>query len=143
MAAEWVLDASVAAKCLFTEPASDAARALVISSASTIAPDFIFTELASVASKKVKRGETSKHFAMEALVRAPGLLTMVAPSRPLVTRAFEFAVEYGVSAYDGLYLALADTKQMKVITADRRLVARAQLAGRLTGLVAHLGDAQN
>src|SRR5215216_3460278 len=136
MAGEWVLDASVAAKCLFTEPGSDAARALVISSDSLAAPDFIFAELGSVAAKKVRRGEASQPFAMEALIRAPGLLTVAAPSRALVTRAFQFAVEYGFSAYDGLYLALAESKRIRMVTADQKLVARAASAG-LSGLIVY------
>lgn len=139
MAGEWVLDASVAAKCLFSEPGSDGARAFVVSASSLIAPDVLFVELSSVASKKVRRGEADEQFAAAALTRAPGLLTRVMPSRPLLPRAFAYAVEHGFSAYDAVYLALAEASGARLATADGRLAARA-LNAELANLVALIDE---
>lgn len=139
MLGEWVLDASVAAKCLFNETDSHLARAFVVSAHGLTAPDFIFVELSSVAAKKVRRGETSRDFAAEALVRAPGLLTVAASTRPLLRRAFELATDKGFSVYDALYLALAETKEIPVVTADRKFSERAHALG-VAGLVIHFSQ---
>jgi predicted nucleic acid-binding protein len=41
------------------------------------------------------------------------------PIDTLITRAFEFGCRYRVSAYDGVYLALADSLRLPFFTADR------------------------
>ena len=140
MPGEVVLDASVAVKCFLDEEGSDAAKAVVRSHARMVAPDLIFAELASVAAKRVRRGHVSADVAGRMLSRAPDLLDEVFPLKPLAPRAFELAVEHGFSAYDALYLALAQARGARMVTADARLAARAEDAG-LAALVEALGAA--
>lgn len=125
----WVLDASVAAKCFFEEDGSRVARELVLSRPDWLAPDLIFLELASVAAKWVRRGVINRDLARDALAALPNLITNVWPCRGLSGRAYEIARDHGVSAYDGAYLALAETAETIVVTADQKLVARAREAG--------------
>jgi predicted nucleic acid-binding protein len=49
------------------------------------------------------------------------------------------ARDYGVSAYDGIYLALAEIAGAPLLTSDVRLIRRVRAAG-LGGLVRPLGE---
>ncbi len=139
MAGEIVLDASVAAKCFFTEVGSDAARRLARSGVALIAPDLIFAEIASVAAKRARRGEAPREFAQAAVDALADLIDVVVPTRDLAVRGFQLAAEHGVSAYDGIYLALAERRGVRVITADIKLVERASRHG-LADLVDRIDD---
>ena len=124
-----VLDASVLAKCLFEEEDSALAREAVRAAGGLIAPDFIFVELASIAAKKVRRREERAGYAADAMRHAEVLLAEVRPTRPLAAAAFDLAVNWGVSVYDGLYVALAIEEDGFVLTADLRLAGRMERAG--------------
>jgi predicted nucleic acid-binding protein len=129
MAADWVLDTSVLAKCLFSEPDSDSARAAVARAGRLIAPDYLFIELSSIAAKKIRREEVTHAYAAEAIRRAQPMLDEVVAARPFAAKALELAVEHGVSVYDGLYVAVAMARDGVVLTADIRLVEACKRAG--------------
>jgi predicted nucleic acid-binding protein len=57
----------------------------------------------------------------------------------LADRAFQLSCEHGLSAYDGAYLALAEDEGLRVLTADIRLLRRAETSG-LSHLVQALAD---
>ncbi len=139
MTAEVVLDASIAAKCFFTEDGSDDARRLVGSGIALVAPDLIFAEIASVAAKRVRRGDVSRDLAQAAMDSLGDLIDVVAPTRPLSSRAFQLGADHGLSAYDGVYLALAELRRTRVVTADVKLIDRASQHG-LSHLVARVED---
>jgi predicted nucleic acid-binding protein len=125
-----ILYASVAAAIFFTEPGrSEKARDVAGGRIDLIAPDFLFIEMASIASKKVRRGEVPIAFAERALASLPTLLSEVISSSPLIGRAFALSAAHGVSVYDGLYLALAEERGCPVLTADIKLVERGRAAG--------------
>jgi predicted nucleic acid-binding protein len=129
MGADWVLDASVLAKCLFNEADSDSARAAVARADRLIAPDWLFIELSSIAAKKIRREGVTHAYAAEAIRRAEPMLDEVVLARPFAAKALELAVEHGVSVYDGLYVALAMARDCVVLTADIRLVDACKRAG--------------
>jgi predicted nucleic acid-binding protein len=129
MPAEFVLDASVGAKCFFEEEGSVAALEAVGSGALLIAPDFICVELASIAAKKVRRGEVPREVGEAAVASIEHLVHEVVANGVLAPRAFALAVDVGCSAYDGLYLSLAEARGCRVLTADERLLRRASEAG--------------
>jgi predicted nucleic acid-binding protein len=129
MADEIVLDASVAAKCYFEEPGSDAARQLVMSGVRLIAPDLIFAELASVAAKQVRRGGADHRAAGRAVADLGRMLDETIALATLAEAAFALAATHGFSAYDGTYLALAQARRRPVVTADARFARRAAEAG--------------
>lgn len=129
MGADWVLDASVLAKCLFTEADSVSARAVVARAERLIAPDYLFIELSSIAAKKIRRDGVTDAYAAEAIRRARPVLDELAPAGPMAAKALELAIEHGVSVYDALYLALAMLRESVVLTADIRLVEACKRAG--------------
>ncbi len=126
MPAELVVDASTGAKWFFAEPGSEVVKALIEQDAFLIAPDLILVEIASVAAKKVRRNEMEAELGAAALRELPELLDEVVPASGLCGRALDFACLNGFSVYDGVYLALAEQRRSQVVTADARLVRRAQ-----------------
>lgn len=133
---EIVVDASVLAKAYFFEAGSEAARDLLTSGLFVCAPDLVFVEMASVASKRVRRGLSTHERAAAAVESMAELIDFVAPLDDLCVRAFSLSCEHGFSAYDGAYLALAERRGAPVITADLKLVRRAREVG-----LAHLAQA--
>ncbi len=98
-----VVDASVAAKWLVTEPLSDKALDVLGSSEELCAPDFPLAEVGNILWKKARAGDLAPAAAQE---RFRALLSM------------------GVwrTVYDSLYLALAEAEGCDFVTADERLV---------------------
>lgn len=129
MPGEVVLDASVAAKAFLTEPGSDAARALIVSDTRVVAPDFVLAELANVAVKRLRRGDISRLVAEEMVASSPNAFDVTVPAETLTPRAFALAADCGLSAYDALYVALAEVRACELITADARLIAAVRRAG--------------
>ena len=117
-----VIDASVAVKWVVPEPDSKHAECLL--EHGLVAPDLLFAECANVLWKKVRRGELTKG---EADVAAQTLeqadLTIVS-ARAYVIRATAIAVELDHPAYDGIYLAVAEALQLRLVTADDRLIRK-------------------
>ena len=135
-----VLDASVAVKCLLDEDDSAAARRAVRERADWIAPDLIHLEVANVALKSVRRGMITSAHGAAMTARVGRLLVEAVPAGSLASEAFRLAAAHGFSAHDAAYLALGQTRGLSVLTADRKLIARALAAG-LAHLVEGLPDA--
>ena len=129
MRAERVVDASVIAAALFAEEFTAEARRFLLETPRLIAPDHLHAEMASVAAKKVWRGETSEDLGARACAAVAVLVATTAASRSLALRALEFAARHRFSAYDGLYLALAESRQAPVYTFDRGFARKAVQAG--------------
>ena len=129
MPGELVVDASVAAKIYFDEGDADVAAAALVSADALIAPDLIFIEMASVSAKRVRRGMSPAHSALLAVRDLPALFEETPRAADLRVRAYELACEHGFSAYDGVYLALAEIRSATLLTADERLVQRARESG--------------
>jgi predicted nucleic acid-binding protein len=134
MRAERVLDASVLGAALFSEVHTDRALAKLVEDFHFIAPDLLFVEMASLASKKVRRGHETRETGERALDAVAQLVSETIAARDYAARAFAFAADHGFSAYDGLYLAIAEGRGAPLLTADQRLVQRARDAG-LSALV--------
>jgi len=113
-----IIDASVALKWLIRETDSDAAIAL-LDLGDLIVPDLIFSEIANAIWKKRRRGELAAVPAQLAVLTS---LLRVEPTPALASRAVEMAVELDHTAYDCIYLALAETLDDHVVTADQRFV---------------------
>lgn len=132
-----MLDASVAAKAFFEEENSRAAQAWLVSGARIIAPDFLALEMASIATKKLRKGDIDPHTASAAVSKVFDLVDEVVATREHVRRAAEIAMRHGVSVYDASYLAVAEARGCFVLTADARLVSRVESEG-LAALVRRL-----
>ena len=118
----WVIDASVAVKWFVDEPGSSIARAVLVRGESLLAPDLIVVEASNTAWKKVKRKEMTAEQG-EAMVRAiPLFFDRLMPSGSLAARAYVLANQLNHPVYDCLYLALAESEAVELITDDARLV---------------------
>lgn len=125
---ERVVDASVVAAALFLEELTSEARRFLLSHRRLIAPEHIFAEIASVAAKKVWLGEATMELGTKACSALREIVTTTS-SATLAPRAFQLAAQHRLSAYDGLYLALAEKQRTTVYTFDRRFARKARAAG--------------
>jgi predicted nucleic acid-binding protein len=121
---EVVLDASVAIKIFLDEAGSAEARALVASGARFIAPALVLAEIANVLLTRLRRREVTSAFAAAALQRAATLFDELVRIESLTQRAFVIAADNQISAYDALYVALAEDRRWPLATADLRLAGR-------------------
>jgi predicted nucleic acid-binding protein len=124
-----VLDASVAVKVFITEEGSEEAVAYVLSGARFIAPELVLVEVANVALKRFRRGELPRSVAERVVAASRTLFDELVPTSALVLRGFALAADHGLSAYDAMYVALADARHSRLVTADGRLIARIAEAG--------------
>ena len=120
-----VLDASVVANWLLASARPAEALSFFQSYALRSAPDLIFAEFVSVASRLVRRGLVSKMTARDAVERLPLLIDEIASVADLAGPAYDLTERYGFSAYDSVYLALALRRDRPLVTADAKLARRA------------------
>lgn len=129
MGIDGVLDASVLAAAFFTEDGSPEARAYLKRGPRLVAPDLLRLEIASIAAKKVWKGEASLEVGSRAVSAIDEFVVATRGSDPLMERIFVLAATHRFSAYDSAYLALAEAEQAPVVTFDEKLIARAREAG--------------
>jgi predicted nucleic acid-binding protein len=116
-----VVDASVVLKWWVPEVHSTDALRYLDPSTGRDAPELLLAELGNILWKKVGRGELTRAEA-EQIVGDVLLADMTLhPMGPLAGPALRIALDTGRTAYDSLYLALAEALGTRVVTADRRL----------------------
>ena len=89
-----------------------------------MAPDLLFAECANVLWKKVRRGELSKDEADIAAQTLGQADIAIALTRGHLTPAMAIAVELDHSAYEALYLSVAQAAQLRFLTADDRRIRK-------------------
>jgi predicted nucleic acid-binding protein len=140
MPAECVVDASVIGAAIFNEVASAEARRFLAKGPHLIAPDLLIVEITSLAAKKVWRNEATDEVGRRALAALGDFIGEFVPAGRLAPRAFALAAAHRFSAYDALYLALAESRSRRLITLDDRMIERAAQA-RLGNLAGRPADA--
>jgi len=118
-----VVDASVVVKWVYSEELSPVAQSLR-TRFSFVAPQLILAEAANILWKKVTRREMSSEEALLAaqlLARADIELASMAHLTEVAT---SLAIEIGHPAYDCFYLALCLDRNLRMVTADDRLVRK-------------------
>jgi predicted nucleic acid-binding protein len=118
-----VVDASVAAKWLIREYDSDRAVELLSGACELHVPDLCIAEIGNMLWKRVRRGDITSEHAMKAVLVASELPAEIHPHSSLVARAFHIAQDTNLTVYDALYVALAESLETELITADNRLAA--------------------
>lgn len=99
--------------------------------------DLAFAEICSVTWKRVKFFDEDMATSAKALGLARGFIDNtcnVVQSRELLQRAFELAVEEGITAYDALFLCLAQESGLQLLTTDEKLHQKVARSSKLTGL---------
>jgi predicted nucleic acid-binding protein len=124
-----VIDASVAAKWFFAESGDRAARALAESGDVLIAPHHLVPEVCNVAWQKAVSKQITAGQAQEIGLRLPTLFNRLIPGADLACRATELAVKLRHPVYDCFYLALAETVDCTLVTADRKFLKLISRAG--------------
>lgn len=117
----YIIDASVAVKWVIQEPRRAEARRFVNPDISCIAPDFIVHECLSAIQKKVARKEISEDAGWRSytvLVQETPLILVNSSS--LTQRAYQLANILHHAIYDCYYLALAEVKNVVLVTADKK-----------------------
>jgi predicted nucleic acid-binding protein len=117
-----VVDASVLANALADDDADGRlARGELRAAGELTAPDLIDVETVSVLRKRWLRGTLTDDRLNTAVTHLLEMTFERVPTRRLVRRAIE--LRDNVSAYDACYVALAESLQCDLLTADRRLAA--------------------
>jgi predicted nucleic acid-binding protein len=116
-----VIDASIGVKLIV--PEEDSAKAIeAVAQGDAIVPTLFHIEVANAVWKKVRKGEIELAPILPYLTGLQELAQTIAEAE-LVERATEIAVELGHPIYDCIYLALAETSDKQVLTADQRFLS--------------------
>lgn len=115
-----IVDASVAAKWFFEEKYSDESLLLLGNPYELHAPEFFFLEIDSILCKRTRRRELSELEAFEIHDEIRSIPFQSYHTLDLQERTFEMALETGQSIYDCVYLALAESLEGCMVTADRK-----------------------
>lgn len=126
----FIFDASVAVKWFFEEKLSEKAKQFLIllndGKIEIVVPEFFYLEFANVCWKKFKMGLVSVTQALRALDDIVELSLTRYSDYELSDVALENALRFNISAYDGLYVALAEIYVAPLVTADKALLKACQ-----------------
>jgi predicted nucleic acid-binding protein len=122
-----VVDASVAVKWFIVEPGRPEARRLLDAPDSLVTPELIVAEVVNVVWKRLMAEAIDQAQAADVPRELPRLFAELCPLATLAERTLAIAEELRHPAYDCFYLALAEARDARLVTADRRFAQR--LAG--------------
>jgi len=117
---KYVVDASVAIKWFIPEIYAKEASYLQQSGYQLHAPAFFLLELGSVLCKKIRRQELNPKEGETILSELSHVPVQQHADQRLFQLAYQFALQTHRSLYDCLYLALAETIDGQMVTADRK-----------------------
>lgn len=87
-----------------------------------IAPDLIWLEVASAHWKAVRQNRCTSSDAETSLATLHAQDLPTVPSEQFIELALRIALQHGRTVYDSLYVALAVTLNLELITADEKMV---------------------
>ena len=119
-----VVDASVALRWCFPLNDSQRAEELLRSDGRLIAPDLVISEITNAAWKLVVFDKLPAATATTAVREVVKAFEELVPGSMLKDRALAIAIELRHPAYDCFYLALAEQRNARLVTADERLLRR-------------------
>lgn len=118
------IDASVAVKWFVVEVYSSEARHILTAyedgKFSFHAPDILIAEFANTIWKKQLFQQLAPGDAADILAAFDSLSFVFTPSRVLIRKAYELAIDSRRSVYDSLYLALSARENAQLVTADEK-----------------------
>jgi predicted nucleic acid-binding protein len=86
-----------------------------------IAPELIIVESANVLNKKRRLGELSDNESQQMLSDIIAMPIRLFPHRPLISRSFELAMEYQLTVYDAIFIALAVEHGAAIFSEDQAI----------------------
>ena len=120
----FVVDASIATKWFVGQIYSDIAERVQKSRRPLLAPQLLIAEVTDALRKHVRVGEITMDQATVALQALPSYFSEIVDMQALAAHALEIARRIEHSAYDCFYVALAEDRAVKLVTADMRLINR-------------------
>ncbi|HEY7302463.1 MAG TPA: type II toxin-antitoxin system VapC family toxin [Xanthobacteraceae bacterium] len=117
-----IVDASVAVRWFIDVPGSDKAYRLIEGEDRILAPDLVIAEIASALWKAVRFAGLAPATAAEAIAGAGAGFHELISARTLADRALAIALDLRHPIYDCFYLALAQARTVRLVTADDRLM---------------------
>ena len=134
-----VVDSSVVIKWSVPEVHSADALRYLDPDIEREAPELLLAEISNILWKKVGRNELTRGQAERIAADLGQADITIRPMAPMFERALQIALESGRSAYDAMYLALAEALSTRVVTADRKLY-NALRNGPFAGIVVWIED---
>lgn len=119
-----VIDASVAVKWFVSEEASDKADEVSASDYTLLAPRLIMTEVANALARKAIQKLITPLEAAEYVRALPQFLAGLLDVDDLIEPALQNACNHNHPIYDFIYLEAARRRDTKMLTADRKLIAK-------------------
>lgn len=135
-----VIDASVVLKWIpgknekYVEEARELYRLLLANKVKLWAPDFLLVEVLNILVKK-RRVDPKKAWKGVERIAECGIEFLALPIKDAGS-LIQFMGEYGVTAYDALYLRLAQKLETKLVTYDEKLTDIRKLAVTVRQLIA-------
>ena len=117
-----VVDASVAVKWLLPEPGRENALRLQDPAFELHAPAFLDVEVTNILWKSCRQGRLTLADAETCLSDVPWWPVPRHLDATLLQSAFDIAIQTARTVYDCLYLALATTLGVQMVTADEKFV---------------------
>jgi len=118
-----VIDVSIAVKAFVDEPQSHIANRIIDEAEQLIVPAHFLGEVGEVLVRRWRANEVILQQVDVIQVVWRWSFEIVALEQ-LFGEAFEIATETGASFYDALYVAVADFRDVPLVTADERLLKR-------------------
>lgn len=122
MSAGLVIDANVAIKWFVEEEGHERARALLVGAERLIAPDLVLVECVNIAWKKWRQGSIDAADVAEIAQLLPEAFAVLVDSREIIVTAARLSLRLNHPAYDCLYLAVAEDRGARLVTADDKLI---------------------
>ena len=126
-----IIDASVALK-LFLADEEDGEKALVLldkyvsNQLDILAPSLLESEVVNGLIIAMRRGRVDENDTYKALEGFVDLKIDLRPITSLYPKVLQNSIHYNLSAYDACYLALAESEETHLITADRKFFTSAR-----------------
>lgn len=121
-----VIDTNIVIKQFIDDPLAEKTHQLFAHleqdpSTQFFVPDLLYIECANVLLKYVRAGLYPIDSIEADLADLRTLRLAVAPTKTLIAQAVQISLRYGISAYDGSYVALSLQAEVPLLTLDKRL----------------------
>ena len=121
-----MIDASVLIKFYVPEIFSDKAEGLLTrveqGDVMLLAPDLIYPEAGNILWKKQRLKELTRSEVEEITDAIVSLPLKIEASKLLLPLAIDIGIAYKITVYDAIYISMARVYEIKMMTADRKLV---------------------
>ena len=122
----YVLDANICIKLFIADPLTTKVNQLFehLNNPSTqfSVPDLFYIECANALWKYVRANLYTAEQVKADLLDLKALRLQVTATKDLMTEAVQIGLDYGITAYDGCYVALSEKIGAPLLTLDERLV---------------------